>query len=298
MNTEKIGSLIAKLRKEKGLTQKELADQLHITDRAVSKWERGVGCPDISLLDDLANILGVSISSLLNGEEEVEKAIKTTITYVTESRKQKAKQFVNQLLLMTMSFLLVFTLLMFLNVERRFYQKYTTRVSPGGIFIQEVSPGKAYEYEDIFDEVESKALKILNNQGKYTNEEYEEITKYVQHITENVQKNKELYYKKALSFQEIYHLAYFEELIPVNSFDYYPMISKTLQKYQPDVQIEGLGEASARQAKDALNSYVANVFRPILADKEVGETAIYFINGIYSYYASVLSLIIEVGGLE
>ena len=153
-------------------------------------------------------------------------------------------------------------------------------------------------YEDIFDEVESKALKVLHNQRKYTNEEYEEITKYVQHITENVQKNKELYYKKALSFQEIYHLAYFEELIPVNSFDYYPMISKTLQKYQPNVQIEGLGEASARQAKDALNSYAANVFRPILADKEVGETAIYFINGIYSYYASVLSLIIEVGGLE
>ena len=294
MNTEKIGSLIAKLRKEKGLTQKELADQLHITDRAVSKWERGVGCPDISLLDDLANILGVSISSLLNGEEEVEKAIKTTITYVTESRKQKAKQFVNQLLLMTMSFLLVFTLLMFLNVERRFYQKYYTRMS-SGVSIHDLG---RKNYEDIFDEVESKALKILNNQGKYTNEEYEEITKYVQHITENVQKNKELYYKKALSFQEIYHLAYFEELILVNSFDYYPMISKTLQKYQPNAQIEGLGEASARQAKNALNSYAANVFRPILADKEIGETAIYFINGIYSYYASVLSLIIEVGGLE
>ena len=294
MNTEKIGSLIAKLRKEKGLTQKELADQLHITDRAVSKWERGLGCPDISLLDDLANILGVSISSLLNGEEEVEKAIKTTITYVTESRKQKAKQFVNQSLLMTMSFFLVLTLLIFLNVEKRFYQKYYTRMS-SGVSIQDLG---RKNYEDIFDEVESKALKILHNQGKYTNEEYEEITKYVQHITENVQKNKELYYKKALSFQEIYHLAYFEELIPVNSFDYYPMISKTLQKYQPNVQIEGLGEASARQAKDALNSYAANVFRPILADKEVGETAIYFINGIYSYYASVLSLIIEVGGLE
>ena len=117
MNTEKIGSLIAKLRKEKGLTQKELADQLHITDRAVSKWERGLGCPDISLLDDLAKILGVSISSLLNGEEEVEKAIKTTITYVTESRKQKVKQFVNQLLLMTMSFFLVLTLLIFLTLQ-------------------------------------------------------------------------------------------------------------------------------------------------------------------------------------
>ena len=294
MNTEKIGSLIAKLRKEKGLTQKELADQLHITDRAVSKWERGVGCPDISLLEDLANILGVSISSLLNGEEEVEKAIKTTITYVTESRKQKVKQFVNQLLLMTMSFFLVFTLLIFLNVEKRFYQKYYTRMS-SGVSIQDLG---RKNYEDIFDEVENKALKILYNQGKYTNEEYEEITKYVQHITENVQKNKELYYKKALSFEEIYHLACLEEFVSINSFDYYPMISKTLQKYQPNVQIEGLGEASARQAKDALNSYVANVFRPILADKEVGETAIYFINGIYSYYASVLSLIIEVGGLE
>ena len=298
MNTEKIGSLIAKLRKEKGLTQKELADQLHITDRAVSKWERGLGCPDISLLDDLANILGVSISSLLNGEEEVEKAIKTTITYVTESRKQKVKQFVNQFLLMTMSFLLVFTLLLFLNVERRFYQKYTTRVSSGWIFIQEASPGKAYEYEDIFDEVESKALKILNNQGKYTNEEYEEITKYVQHITENVQKNKELYYKKALSFEEIYHLACLEEFVSINSFDYYPMISKTLQKYQPDVQIENLGEAGISQSSNVLNSYIDNVFSPILSNKEIGENAISLISSKYHYYASVLSLIIEVGGLE
>ena len=298
MDTEKMGALIAKMRKEKGLTQKELALQLHVTDRAVSKWERGICCPDISLLEDLANILGVSISSLLNGEEEVEKAIKTTITYVTESRKQKVKQFVNQLLLMTMSFLLVFTLLMFLNVERRFYQKYITRVSPGGIFIQEVSPGKAYEYEDIFDEVESKALKILNNQGKYTNEEYEEITKYVQHITENVQKNKELYYKKALSFEEIYHLACLEEFVSINSFDYYPMISKTLQKYQPDVQIENLGEAGISQSSNVLNSYIDNVFSPILSNKEIGENAISLIRSKYHYYASVLSLIIEVGGLE
>ena len=298
MDTEKMGALIAKMRKEKGLTQKELADQLHVTDRAVSKWERGICCPDISLLEDLANILGVSISSLLNGEEEVESAIKTTITYATESRKQKTKQIVNQLLLTSMSFLLLFTLLMFLNVERRFYQKYTTRVSSGGIFIQEASPGKAYEYEDIFDEVESKALKVLRNQGKYTNEEYEEITEYVRRITKDVQKNKELYYKKSLSFKEIYQLACLEEFVSINSFDYYPMISKTLQKYQPDVQIENLGEASIRQSSNVLNSYINNVFSPILFNKEIGENAIYLISSKYHYYADVLSLIIEVGGLE
>ena len=235
---------------------------------------------------------------MLNGEEEVESAIKTTITYATESRKQKTKQIVNQLLLTSMSFLLLFTLLMFLNVERRFYQKYTTRVSSGGIFIQEASPGKAYEYEDIFDEVESKALKVLRNQGKYTNEEYEEITEYVRRITKDVQKNKELYYKKSLSFKEIYQLACLEEFVSINSFDYYPMISKTLQKYQPDVQIENLGEASIRRSSNVLNSYIDNIFSPILSNKEIGENAIYLISSKYHYYADVLSLIIEVGGLE
>ena len=51
------GSFIKELRKEKNMTQKQLADHLHITDRAVSKWERGVCAPDISLLEPLAEIL-------------------------------------------------------------------------------------------------------------------------------------------------------------------------------------------------------------------------------------------------
>ena len=53
MNKQKIGDFIKKKRKEKGLTQKELAEKLEITDRAISKWERGINCPDISLLKDL-----------------------------------------------------------------------------------------------------------------------------------------------------------------------------------------------------------------------------------------------------
>ena len=67
MENQKIGNFIKELRKEKNLTQKELADKLFITDRAVSKWERGLSCPDISLLDDLSNILGVSVIELLKG---------------------------------------------------------------------------------------------------------------------------------------------------------------------------------------------------------------------------------------
>lgn len=68
MDAKKIGELIYTLRKEKGYTQKQLAAQLHISDRTVSKWERGQGCPDISLLPNLGVILDVQIEKILDGE--------------------------------------------------------------------------------------------------------------------------------------------------------------------------------------------------------------------------------------
>lgn len=67
MENKKTGELILKLRREKGLTQKQLADMLHISDKAVSKWERGIGMPDISLLNDLGEIFGVNIEGILSG---------------------------------------------------------------------------------------------------------------------------------------------------------------------------------------------------------------------------------------
>ena len=68
MDNVRTGAFIKTLRTEKKMTQKELADLLHITDRAVSKWERGLCAPDLSLLDPLAAVLGVSIGELLSGE--------------------------------------------------------------------------------------------------------------------------------------------------------------------------------------------------------------------------------------
>lgn len=68
MDQIKIGKFIEENRKEKGLTQSELAKKLGITDRAVSKWENGRGLPDHSLLLDLTNILGISVNELLLGE--------------------------------------------------------------------------------------------------------------------------------------------------------------------------------------------------------------------------------------
>lgn len=68
MDNKKIGDYIANLRKSKNLTQKDLADLLGITDKAVSKWERGAGYPDISMLKPLADILDTSVNELLEGE--------------------------------------------------------------------------------------------------------------------------------------------------------------------------------------------------------------------------------------
>ena len=67
-NFSKMASFISELRKEKKLTQKDLAEQLGVTDKAVSKWERGLSCPDISLLPSLSHVLGVTPNELLNGE--------------------------------------------------------------------------------------------------------------------------------------------------------------------------------------------------------------------------------------
>ena len=68
MTDKSMGEIISTLRKEKKMTQKELADMLNITDKAVSKWERGIACPDTQTLPKLAEILGVSVEELLNAK--------------------------------------------------------------------------------------------------------------------------------------------------------------------------------------------------------------------------------------
>lgn len=68
MDCVKIGKLIFKLRKEKNLTQKNIADALGIQSKTVSKWECGLGCPDLSLWPDLSAILGVDMKQMMEGE--------------------------------------------------------------------------------------------------------------------------------------------------------------------------------------------------------------------------------------
>ena len=74
MEKQTMGEIISALRKEKGMTQKDLADKMGVTDKAVSKWERNLSCPDISSIPKLAEILGTGVETLMDvtpkGEEK------------------------------------------------------------------------------------------------------------------------------------------------------------------------------------------------------------------------------------
>jgi transcriptional regulator with XRE-family HTH domain len=76
MDLNKTGLFISALRKQNGLTQKELAEKIGVTDKAVSRWETGKGFPDVSILKLLAEVLNVSITEIVNGEKPYLKILR------------------------------------------------------------------------------------------------------------------------------------------------------------------------------------------------------------------------------
>jgi len=99
MNNEKMGRFISELRKSGQMTQKDLAQKLNVTDKAVSKWERGLSYPDIALLSPLAKELGITPGELLNGEKDTDAessaeaniAIDNVLQYADNAVKTKIR---------------------------------------------------------------------------------------------------------------------------------------------------------------------------------------------------------------
>lgn len=79
MDAKTFGAFLADTRRERGMTQAELADILHVTDKAVSRWERGLGFPDINTLEPLADALGISLSQLMHAGPEQESPSEDTL---------------------------------------------------------------------------------------------------------------------------------------------------------------------------------------------------------------------------
>lgn len=95
MNQQKIGVFLKELRKEKGLTQEQLAEQINVSNRTVSRWENGNTMPDLSILVELADFYGVDIREIINGErksEIMEKDLKETLVKVSEYTNLKKEE--------------------------------------------------------------------------------------------------------------------------------------------------------------------------------------------------------------
>lgn len=98
MDANTTGRFIAELRKQKGYTQKELAEKLMVTDKAISRWETGKGLPDTSLLKPLGDILGVSVGELLSGKIIEEAQMKEqTDKIILDSLKYSSRMFANMI---------------------------------------------------------------------------------------------------------------------------------------------------------------------------------------------------------
>lgn len=144
MNNEKFGKFIAELRKEKNMTQKDLASKLKITDKAISKWERGLGFPDIVLLKPLSEIFEVSITELLNGEIQennkidIETQVIQIINRVEEQKKIKKKKNRCIVIIIIAILCIIFSLSIFTQIKMCTYNPIRAAIGYIGLEVLDV----------------------------------------------------------------------------------------------------------------------------------------------------------------
>lgn len=170
MDLVKIGKYIAGKRKALGMTQKQLAEKLNMSDKSVSKWERGICLPDVSVYMELCEILGISINEFLAGEdidaENVEKKSEDNIIQVTKDSKKKQKNLKSILAVVT-----TFAVIMVLVL--------------GAVFVHKVMQPKNYITAVDRTSAEMKTAELLSGTDGaylfnfYSKEEYKTLTIYL-----------------------------------------------------------------------------------------------------------------------
>ena len=170
MDLVKIGKYIAGKRKALGMTQKQLAEKLNMSDKSVSKWERGICLPDVSVYMELCEILGISINEFLAGEdidaENVEKKSEDNIIQVTKDSKKKQKN-IKSILAVVTTFAVIMVLVL------------------GAVFVHKVMEPKNYITAVDRTSAEMKTAELLSGADGaylfnfYAKEEYKTLTIYL-----------------------------------------------------------------------------------------------------------------------
>ena len=237
MNYEKIGKFIQEKRKEKNLTQKELANKLGVTDRAVSKWERGVGCPDVSILEILSKELDCSILEILKGRKieneiikvtEADDYVKDSMNISKQTTKEKIISYINKALVTTIIF--IFILLSYLNIVQIKYLKTEYK------FTTEYYENK--KIQESINTLEKNINIIKNNQGKYSDEDYQKIISQLENMDKIIKSSKIYDYisnRKEITYT-LNDLIKFNDLYELMSEHY--ELTRTLEKYTDSSKME------------------------------------------------------------
>ena len=119
MDLIKIGRFIAVCRKKKNITQEQLAEKLYITDKAVSKWERGLSLPDADKMLDLCNILDINVNELLNGEkidmQNYEKKMEELLVELAKQEELKNKRLITDMWVLTITTFIFYIALLLIS---------------------------------------------------------------------------------------------------------------------------------------------------------------------------------------
>ena len=119
MDQMKIGTYLKELRKEKNLTQEQIAEKFGVSQRSVSRWENGYTMPDISVLIELADYYDVDLREILNGERKADNMnedLKQTLDMVADYTNEEKKKLVNSLYSIIWTCIVAFGILMLINV--------------------------------------------------------------------------------------------------------------------------------------------------------------------------------------
>lgn len=176
MNYDKIGEFISEKRKEKNLTQLDLAKKIGVTDKAVSKWERGLGCPDISILEVLAKELDVSVLELLKGRKIENEVIKVTEAddYVKESFKVSKditrNRFLN-IISEVLFYLIVFISVFFIGLSVKNYLNLSKKEQ---VYLTDI---KNDSFEKVLKDLKQNIEIIKTNRGILTLDEQQVLVR-------------------------------------------------------------------------------------------------------------------------
>ena len=299
MNYEKIGKFISEKRKEKGLTQKDLATLIGVTDKAVSKWERGLGCPDVSILEILSECLNVSILEILKGRKieneiipitEANDYVKQTVEYSKLSNKNKLKEILSKIIMFLI--LLISVILFILNIIHIIYLNHKESYN--------FNSNNITEMKTKVTQIEKNIDIITNNQGIYNDDDYKKIIETLENEIKQIKKIPILKYTgiKNLTLNDLFLFYYYYpssiDMLSISQvlFNYDSSINDYIYLYKDIFKMKIYNISNIDDIAYKISHYNYKI------DSYSVQSMIYDYNYVISSYLYFTKLIIKVGDIS